>query len=493
MNVVYVSSEVVPFAKTGGLADVAGALPRALAKRGHSVSVFMPYYRTVREGNFGIQPTGMSVTVPMEGMEETARLHKLPMGKNGAFYFVEHEGLFGETRGLYGTTEGDYANNSERFSFFCKVIPEFLHRIGRPVDIVHCNDWQSGLLPIYMKLWYAQSGILGGAASVLTIHNLAYQGSFPRSDMGLTGLPDVLYRPEGGIEFYGKINFLKGGILFADAITTVSRRYAEEIKTEQNGAGLDGVLRVRSERLFGILNGIDMKTWDPERDEYLPSRFTGEKLDGKRRCKRELQKECGLEVDPKTPLVGMITRLADQKGLDLVVGALKRLRKEKFQLVLLGTGDEKYHKILDRMGKKDPERYSIHLKFDNAFAHRIEGGADIFLMPSRYEPCGLNQMYSLRYGTVPVVRATGGLADTIVECTDESLKDGSATGFRFDEYSAAALTQTLRRAFALYTDRRKWLRLVRIGMSRDWSWRRSAAEYHTLYKRIRRVSGPSAD
>ncbi|MBN1826447.1 MAG: glycogen synthase GlgA [Candidatus Eisenbacteria bacterium] len=485
MHIVYVSSEVVPFAKTGGLADVAGALPRALARRGHSVSVILPYYKIAAEGGYPIERTEITVTVPMEGREETARLHRMPMKeKRGTFWFVDHPGFFGERKELYGTPEGDYPDNGERFAFFCKVVSEFLHRMGEPVDVVHCNDWQSALLPIYLKLWYRESGVLGGAASVLTIHNLAYQGSFPASDLRLTGLPESLYTPHGGLEFFGRVNFLKGGLLFADALTTVSRRYAEEIRTEEFGAGLDGVLRLRADRLHGIPNGIDASVWNPEKDPHIPSRYSAAKMDGKRCCKKALQKECGFEEDPSIPLVGMITRLADQKGLDITVEALRKLARARFQFVLLGTGDEKYHRIFERLGKRNPSRYGVFLRFDNPLAHRIEAGSDIFLMPSRYEPCGLNQLYSLRYGTVPVVRATGGLADTVTDAGEESLADGTATGFRFDEYDAGALAGALKRAFALFADRRAWLRLARTGMAQDWSWDRSASAYQNLYQEI---------
>ncbi len=485
MNIAYLASEVVPFAKTGGLADVAGALPLSLARRGHQVSVVMPLYKTVKEGGHPIWPTDMTVKVPMGSGEETARIHTAPMEKRGTYYFIEHARYFGSRDGLYGTPAGDYPDNCERFTFFNKVAAEFFARRGEPVDVLHCNDWQTALLPIYRKLWYGDTAAFGDTLSLFTIHNLAYQGIFPAAQYPLTGLPERLYKPHGGLEFYGKMSFLKGGLSFADTITTVSPGYAEEIQTEEFGAGLDGVLRGRSESLRGILNGIDTELWDPESDPLIPHRYSIEKRDGKKRCKKALQKECGFEEDPKIPLIGLISRLADQKGLDLVVGLLDRVRRKKLQFVLLGTGDEKYHQIFRSLQKKRGKRIRAYLCFDNELAHRIEAGADIFLMPSRFEPCGLNQMYSLRYGTVPIVRSTGGLADTVIDCNAGTMKSGTATGFCFDDYTVDALEKAVRRALDLFPNRRAWNRLVRAGMALDWSWERSAAEYEKLYEEAR--------
>lgn len=487
MNVVYVSSEVVPFAKTGGLADVAGALPPALAARGHRVSVVMPLYRGVREGGHPLKETGVSVTVPMEEGEETGRILTLPMkGTRGsAFYFVEHPRFFEAGNGLYGTPEGDYPNNDERFAFFSKVVAEWMAGFEKPIHVVHVNDWQSALLPIYMKVWHGGKPALAGARSILTIHNLAYQGLFDPRRYTVTGLPYGLYKPHGGLEFWGRMNYLKGGILFADAITTVSRRYAEEIRTEEFGAGLDGVLRDREGAVFGIQNGIDPEAWNPAVDGRIAAIYSSQNMAGKGKCKAALQKECGLDADPSIPLFGMISRLADQKGLDLLVGVLDELSRRKFQLVLLGTGEEKYHEILGALAKKRKKRISVHLRFDDGLAHRIEAGADIFLMPSRYEPSGLNQLYSLRYGTVPLVRAVGGLADTVTDCTEETLRAGTATGFQFHEYSVDAFAEAWLRALSLYRDRKAWGRVMKTGMKQDWSWDRSAGEYEDLYERVR--------
>lgn len=482
MNVAYVSSEISPYAKTGGLADVAGAVPSALAARGHKVAVIMPYYRKVKAGGFKIKRTDLEVTVPMNGADVSVPIHSARLGKNGTIYFIENPDYFEQSDELYGTSKGDFPNNCERFSFFCKAVPELLRSLGDPVDILHCNDWQTALLPIYLRLWYTNSPLFENTRTVFTIHNMAYQGTFPAAEYAVTGLPQNLFTAEGGIEYYGNFNLLKGGILFADAITAVSPRYSYEIKTAEFGCGLDGVLLKRSARLFGILNGIDVKEWNPATDKRIASNYSIEKMDGKRRCKRALQKICSLPEEQGVPLIGTIGRLTSQKGFDLVGRLIKRLDDLDVQFVLLGKGEKKYHDAFKRLAAKRPDRLSVNLRFDDDLAHQIEAGADMFLMPSRFEPCGLNQMYSLRYGTVPVVRKTGGLADTVVDFSPDGLKNGRSTGFVFDNYSVGALEKTVRAALTLYPDRRKWLKLARNGMSQDWSWKRSAVSYEKLYK-----------
>lgn len=482
MNIAYVSSEVSPYAKTGGLADVAAAIPPALAERKNRVSVIMPYYRKVREGGFDMRPIGLEVTVPMPGREVTAPVHAARLGKGATVYFVEQPEYFESSDELYGTPLGDFENNCERFTFFCKTVPELLRALGEPVEILHCNDWQTGLLPIYLKLWYGHSRLLGSTRSVFTIHNMAYQGNFPAEQFALTGLPRSLFTAEDGIEYYGSFSLLKGGIIFADAITAVSPRYSYEIKSPEFGCGLEGVLQKRSDRLFGILNGIDVKEWDPANDPLIASRYTAEKMDGKRRCKKELQKLCGLPERPDVPLAGAIGRFTSQKGFDLIEQLIGRMKGEDVQFVVLGKGEQRYHDAFEKLAKESPDRLCVRVAFDNELAHKIEAGADLFLMPSRYEPCGLNQMYSQRYGTVPIVHRTGGLADTVNDYSPEGLKSGRSTGFVFDDYSMEALERTVRAAIDLYADRRKWLRLVRNGMKQDWSWKRSAVSYENLYK-----------
>ncbi|NNE08364.1 MAG: glycogen synthase GlgA [Gemmatimonadetes bacterium] len=489
MHILFASSEVDPYAKTGGLADVASALPKALAARGHTLSVVLPFYQIVRDGDFALRDTGWSFSVPMEGRSEVAHILSSTEEESGhTVYFVRNPRFFEQGDGIYGDEHGDYPNQCERFVFLCKATLELARKIGRPVDIIHANDWQTALLPIYREAWYADSDILGGAKSVFTVHNLAYQGGFPEDHFRLTGLPPEYYTAERGLEFFNYMSLLKGGLQFADAITTVSPRYAREIQIEAFGCGLDGVLRTRSERLVGILNGIDEDVWNPKKDPHIAAPFSAAKTAGKKKCKAELQEICGFEQDPKVPLIGLISRLVDQKGLDLVAGAVSRLAGGPFQFVLLGTGAPKYHHYFKQWEARAPKQFRTFLTFDNVLAHKIEAGADLFLMPSRYEPCGLNQMYSLRYGTLPIVRETGGLADTVVNYDPRNDEDKSANGFSFAPYTVDALTDAIQRAFAIYPDRRTWLKLMKRGMRQDWSWDRSAALYEELYQTVKTLA-----
>ncbi len=484
MNIAFISSEVTPFARTGGLGDVAGALPRALAARGHTVSVITPLYRSTTIDDAVPVSPGPVVSVPMKGIETKAGTAAVEMAEKCTAYFIAHAHYFERSGDLYGAAGKDFPDNCERFTFFSKAALELLRRLDMPVDVVHCNDWQSALAVIYLDLWYRQSTPLGAARSVFTIHNLAYQGLFPRDAFEVTGLPAGLFAAERGVEFYGGVNLLKGGILFADTVTTVSPTYAKEITTGEAGFGLDGVLRSRGNELTGILNGIDASEWDPASDGAIPARYSAQRIGGKRKCKRKLQEECGLPVDGTVPLAGMIGRFASQKGFDLVKPLVERTAELPVQFVILGKGEKEYERLFADLASALPERFSVHSRFDNDLAHRIEAGADLFLMPSRYEPCGLNQMYSLRYGTVPVVRRTGGLADTVVDYDPRLAAREESNGFVFDDFSVDALEEAFRRALDLYPNRRKWLALARNGMTRDWSWDRSAAAYEKLYRRL---------
>ncbi len=484
MRIALLSSEVAPYAKTGGLADVAGALPAALRDLGHDVLTIMPFYRAVRDKGFQLESNGMHFEVPMEGRGERAFVLRTQETVAPPVYFIAHPGFYERSDALYTTEYGDLPDNLERFAFFSKAALEFLRRLGQLVDIIHINDWQTSLVPIYRRLSYDGTAELGGARTVLTIHNIGYQGLFTADQFTRTGLPDVFFHTESGLEFHGHMNLLKGGILFADAITTVSPTYAQEILTPEQGYGLEGVIQQRAGRLQGILNGIDTEVWNPASDPLIPHQFSAESIAGKRKNRQALRKFCGLHDTPDKPLVAMISRLAAQKGFDLVAGAMETILSEGAQFLLLGTGDTDYQNWFQNLAARHPGQVSAQIMFDNELAHRIEAGADIFLMPSRYEPCGLNQMYSLRYGTIPVVRATGGLADTVVDYTPDGLKDGTSNGFVFQEYSAEALAHTLGRAFLLFSDRRKWLRLARNGMGRDWSWERSASQYVELYQSL---------
>jgi starch synthase len=395
-------------------------------------------------------------------------------------YLVAHEPSFGRA-GLYGEGGKDYEDNLERFTVFGRGVFALLGHLGWPPDVLHCQDWQTGLLPVWLREEPRAPG-LERTATLFTIHNLAYQGLFPPERLPVTGLGPRVFTPKG-IEFYGKVSLLKGGLVFADRLSTVSEQYAREIQTPEFGCGLEGVLRGRAADLTGILNGVDYSAWDPSTDTHLVARYSADDLAGKAACTRDLRRTQELADAPDAPLVGMISRLADQKGFDLVAALLDRLVAAGAQFVLLGTGEPKYHELFAAFHARHRGRISVTLGFDDALAHRIEAGADMFLMPSRYEPSGLNQLYSLRYGTVPVVRKTGGLADTIVDATPDAVGRGIANGFVFDAYEPAALWAALERAVRTFRDRRMWRQLQQTGMRQDFSWRRAAGRYVETYRR----------
>ncbi len=481
VRICFCTSEAVPFAKTGGLADVAGALPRALAEAGCDIRVVLPGYRAVDREKFAFRPAGAAEVprgteaVPVQFLES-----RLP-GSAVPVYLIAHAPSF-DRPGLYGEGGTDYADNLERFTVFGRGVLALVRHLGWAPHVVHCQDWQTGLLPVWLAV-ERRDAVLATAATLMTVHNLAYQGLFPADRLPATGLPPDLFTPKG-IEFFGRINLLKGGLVFADLLSTVSGQYAREIQTEEFGCGLEGVLRERAGDLIGILNGVDYSAWDPAGDRLIPARYTAGDLTGKRACKADLQRTQGLTVDPEAPLAGMITRLVDQKGLDLVAATLTEMLDLGAQLVLLGTGEPKYHTLFEALRRRRPDRVGVTLGFDDGLAHRIESGADIFLMPSRYEPSGLNQLYSLRYGTVPVVRKTGGLADTIVDATPEATRRGSANGFVFEEYSPAAFLDAVTRAVRMFKDPRAWRQLQDVGMRQDFSWGRSARRYLDAYRRL---------
>jgi starch synthase len=473
MEILFVASEVAPFSKTGGLGDVAGALPRALAARGHAVSVVTPRYGSIDPARWGLKPLHRAIQVRGEATTLWVKQDRAPI------YFVEHERLFGGRRGLYAERGADYGDNAERFAYLARAalaVPAALRLRPR---IVHANDWQTGLLPFLLRHEHGRDPALAGARTVFTIHNLAYQGLFPKSVVPVLGLPWDVFRFEA-MEFWDRLSFMKAALTSADALTTVSPSYAKEILTPEFGAGLDAVLRHRSKDLTGILNGIDTHEWDPATDPHLPAHFGAEALAGKAACKAALQRELGLPVRLDVTLLALVSRLAEQKGVDLVAAALPTLLEQEVQVALLGSGDRRYEEALARAARDRPDRLAARIGFDEGLAHRIEAGGDAFLMPSRFEPCGLNQMYSLRYGTVPVVRAVGGLEDTVQDY------DGwnAGTGFKFKDYSPHALTVAVRRALDVWRDRRAWAGLVRRGMAEDNSWARSAARYEALYRSL---------
>jgi starch synthase len=502
MKVLMAASEVVGFAKTGGLADVAGSLPRALADLGHECVVFLPLYRCARAARPTPEPTPHTFSVLVGPRTYAARLWRTTLPDSAVpAYLVEQPELFDrddprQGRGLYQftTPEGqkrDYSDNCTRFVFFCRAVLEALPLIGFWPDVLHANDWQTGLVPVLLREFYRKQGGFGlrerygQLRTLFTIHNIAYQGAFWHWDMMLTGLDWKLFNARQ-LEFYGKLNFLKAGIVFADLLTTVSPTYAREIQTPYYGAGLQGVLLERSRDLFGIVNGVDYNVWDPARDPHLAAAYTLDTLgEGKPRCKAALQRAFGLPEEPRAPLLGMVARLADQKGLDLLAGAGPAILETGAQLVVLGEGERKYHQMLQGFRERRPGQVGVYFGFDEGRAHLVEAGADAFLMPSLYEPSGLNQLYSMKYGTPPIVRATGGLADTVTDYTPEALASGQATGFRFIPYSPEGLLGAVSRALDLYRSRPDdWLRLAQNGMRQDWSWGRSAREYVKLYERL---------
>jgi starch synthase len=485
VNILLVTSEAVPFAKTGGLADVCGSLPVELARLGHQVTLMLPAYRQAKQSGVPIEPTGVSLAVSIGRKLVKGQLlrSRLP-DSEVTVYLVEQDDYY-DREELYRLNGRDYVDNCERFVFFCRSVLQTIGLRDLRPDIVHANDWQTGLVPAYLKIEHAGVPGYDQARSLFTVHNLAYQGQFWHWDMVLTGL-DWKYFNWQQMEFYGQLNLLKTGLVFADHISTVSPRYAQEIQTEEQGCGLHGVLRQRSAVLTGILNGIDYRRWNPKTDPHLTANYDADTFAvGKPLCKRALQAELGLSLEPGRPLLGFIGRLVEQKGIDLVAQVMKEwLETADVQWVILGTGEPKYHELFERLASRYPHKVAARLAFSDSLAHRIEAGADIFLMPSRYEPCGLNQMYSMRYGTVPVVRATGGLADTITNLTDETLAAGTANGFSFSDYSALALRETLSRACAAFTQPDVWSALIRTGMAQDWSWAHSARQYVELYEQM---------
>ncbi|MCS7234374.1 MAG: glycogen synthase GlgA [Armatimonadota bacterium] len=484
MRVLFVSSEVAPFSKTGGLADVSGALPAALSRRGLDVRVMTPFYRAVVQGGWASAACG-EVTLDPGGSVQTARIREGTLPGGPPVWFVDHPPSF-DRPGLYGEGGQDYPDNLERFALFCRAVLAWVQAADWVPEVIHCNDWQTALLPVYLRT--SAEPLWSRVGSLLTVHNLAYQGVFPPEKYALLGLPQDLYSPRY-FEFWGRVNLLKAGLVFADILSTVSETYAREIQTPELGCGLESVLRERAADLYGILNGVDYTVWDPRNDTYLPVRYGPDDLSGKATCKAALQEEVGLHRTPSVPLFGMVSRLVEQKGVDLVVACVDHFPAAGAQLVVLGTGDPRYEAELQNAGRRHPGWVAVRIGFDERLAHWIEAGCDAFLMPSRYEPSGLNQLYSLRYGTVPVVRRTGGLADSVVDATPEALERGEANGFVFEEYTPGAFWGAVQRALAAYQHRSTWEKLVRTGMSADFSWDRAAGRYVDLYRLARRRRG----
>ncbi len=469
MKVLFCVAEAAPLAKTGGLADVAAALPAALRRKGVDVRIMMPLYRGI--GRDWLEPVQRTRSV-IDGTEIEGAIWAGEFPNGTPIYLLDASPLY-DRAGLYGEGGGDYPDNLARFVFFCRSALVLMNDSWHP-DLVHCHDWHTALIPAYLR------ALRNRLPSLFTVHNLAHQGIFPAEQFPITGLPAEAFTSEG-VEFFGKLNVMKAGLVSSHVISTVSETYAREIQTEEFGGGLDGLIRARSADLFGVLNGVDYTQWDPSIDPFIPARYTADDLTGKLRCKTSLQQELGLPTNAYAPLVGAVARLVPQKGFDLVTTGLDAIAAMGAQIVILGAGDHGYEHALREAVFRLPHQLRAFIGFNEGLAHRIEAGADIFLMPSRFEPSGLNQLYSLRYGTVPVVRRTGGLADSIVDVTPETLHLGVANGFVFDTYSTEALVATVGRAIAAYRDPGVWRWLQQVGMRADFSWDRAADTYLSLY------------
>jgi starch synthase len=480
MHIVFAASECVPFSKTGGLADVVGALPKALAAAGHQVSVYLPRYRQTKLAD--PQTVVRSITIPFDDHYRFCSI--ISGGNQGGvrYYFVEYPAYF-DREAIYGTPAGDYPDNAERFALFSRAVLEATKVLGVP-HIFHCHDWQAALIPVLLHTQYAPDPAFRDVSTVLTIHNMGYQGLFSPDTLPLLTLPWDLFTISK-MEFFGQVNFLKGALIYADFVTTVSRKYAQEIQTTEFGFGLDGVLHDRSSTVAGILNGVDYDEWSPQADTYTIAKYSPEDLAGKIECKQDLLNTFGMtKADPKLPVIGIVSRFASQKGFDLIAQIVDRLVREDLLMIGIGSGDKKYEEMFLRLNKQFPQKIAIKIAYDNPLAHKIEAGSDMFLMPSQYEPCGLNQIYSLKYGTVPIVRATGGLDDTI-ESWDA--RTGKGTGFKFQEFSGEVLLLTIKNALLAFRDQTSWQTLMRNGMKKDFSWDASAKEYVRIYERVKQV------
>jgi starch synthase len=466
MKILMVSSEVSPFAKTGGLGDVLGALPAALARLGDDVAVVLPKYRSVVLENPRRHPHTLYLVVGAATF--TARIDEVVVDE-ARYFFVDCPPLY-DRDGLYGDAAGIFPDNHIRYMALTQAVIAIARYIFR-ADLFHAHDWQGGLLPVLLKTALANDPVFFRARSIFTIHNLGYQGNFSPFATGELGLEQILYHP-GGLEFYGQVSFMKAGIVWADAVTTVSPTYAREIQTPAQGFSMDGVLRDHAAKLSGILNGVDYSVWNPEVDHHLPAPYSSRNLWGKHLAKRALLAEMGLPDNESRPLIGIVSRFAYQKGLDLVGGIAPWLATQDVALAVLGSGDAGIEGMFLALAAQFPDRIAVRIGYDDGLSHRLEAGADMFVMPSRYEPCGLNQIYSLRYGTVPIVRATGGLADTV---TPE-------TGFLFDDFSASALQTAVEEALVAYRDPAAWRKRMTLGMVQDFSWDASAMAYRDLYQ-----------
>jgi len=478
LKILFITSESTPYAKTGGLADVSGALSRTLSAGGLDIRVIMPFYKCIADRGYKLKHTGLFRLHSSLGMGDEANIFQHE--HNGLItYFVDNKKYFDRDE-LYGTAGSDYTDSAYRFGFLSKAALSLIKALDFRCDIIHCNDWQCGLVPNYLSHILHNEAFYKDIKTLFTIHNLAYQGIFPGGALGWLGIPRRYFNMRV-LDFNKKINFLESGIRYSHAINTVSKKYAEEILTGEYGCGLDRILNARRKDLCGITNGVDYTDWNPETDTFIKHQYSSNEMEGKMTCKKDLLNHVGLELPLDRPCLGVVSRLAWQKGVDLISALIKHLPELDAGLVILGKGDERYQKALQEQARGGQKRARVIIKFDEELAHKIEAGSDIFLMPSRYEPCGLNQMYSLKYGTIPVVRATGGLDDVI---TDYDENSGRGNGFKFDKADVGSFLKAVRRAVTYYRDKVVWDKLMRKAMSEDYSWCKSAEAYITLYKNI---------
>lgn len=481
LKILIVAAEVAPFAKVGGLADVAGALPKALKAMGHDVRVVMPCYKMIETNpKYKVQDIITSFPVPIhDGCVETASLRQTSIEGDVPVYLIAHERYFTEAT----ESKKVYSLEPQPYIFFSRAVTEFVPLLepSWAPDVVHCNDWHTGLVPVFLETFCKESSTWNKTASVFTIHNLAYQGDYNYEFLKYAGLPDSLFSFDK-LEFYGKVNFMKGGIIFSSLVNTVSDKYAEEIQTQEYGCSLEGLLQYTASqgRLSGIVNGIDYDEYNPETDTRIAANYSAANFAGKENCKAALQKESNLPVNKDIPIVGLISRLADQKGFDLIHEIAEKMLEMPVQFILLGTGDPYYEEFFRNLQVKYPQKVRANIGFDANLAQRIYAGCDMFLMPSRFEPCGLGQLMSLRYGTIPIVRSTGGLADTI---SDFNPKNGRGNGFAFVEYNSAKLLETIQRAIETFGDRSSWNKLRNTALQSDFSWNASAKKYVNLYRK----------
>lgn len=488
LKILFVTSELVPFIKTGGLADVSAALPQVLTELGHEVRILVPKYGAIDSRKHKIHDVvrlkDLKINIGDKEVIFSLKSSFLPTQRvRVQIYFLENHEYFGSRKNLYSDplTGELYKDNDERFILLARSVYELIQKLGWVPDIIHCNDWQTGLVPAYLKYLYANEPQVAALKILFTIHNLHYQGDFSKNIFPKLSLPKEL-NSEKGIVHNGKINFLKAGLLYSDCINTVSETYAKEIISDkQISEGLYSVLSKRKDKVFGVVNGIDYNVWNPEVDKFIPKKFGLKNIINKFTNKQLLVEKIGFKYEENVPLVGMISRLFESKGIDLVIDAFDQLMKLNLHFILLGNGEKKYHSIFEKLARKYPNKFSVYLGFNDELAHFIEAGSDIFLMPSKYEPCGLNQMYSLVYGTVPVVRRTGGLADTVVPYNDKT-KEGN--GFVFNKYDSDSLVKEVKKAIQCYQDKKTWFNIIKNGMKTDFSWQSSAKKYIELYKTV---------